>query len=189
MPKPPILPTIDCKSLFDQGADFETWMQNAENEGNVNALRHMKDDLVLDDEVADAVKAIGRPMHLIAIAEDWCPDVIRHVPVVEKMVDLNPNIRTRYIAREHSPEAFVRFLTVGGEAIPKFIFLSEDFVECGNWGPMQANLRELIARGKACGDVMAGRKKVMQEYQADSMCKTAAHEILHLVEIASCEEV
>lgn len=189
MPMPPILPTVDWKGLFDGGADFETWMKNGENEGNVNTLRDMKEDMVLDDEVVEAVKAIDRPMHIVAIAEDWCPDVIRHVPVVEKMAELNANIRTRYISRKQSPETFIRFLTVGGEAIPKFIFLSEDFVECGNWGPMQEGLRELIARGKACGDVMAARKKVFKEYQADSMCKTASREILHLVDIASSAEV
>ena len=90
----------------------------------------------------------------------------------------------RYISREQHPEVFVRFLTNGGEAIPKFIFLSDAFVECGNWGPMPGLQRELIARGKACGDVGAARKKVAAFYEADSNNRMVVSELVHLIDIA-----
>jgi hypothetical protein len=83
---------------------------------------------------------------------------------------------------------FARFLTNGGEAIPKFIFLSDRFVECGNWGPMPENCKELIARGKACGDVATARKKVSAFYEQGSACREVVSELLRLVDIASSRE-
>ena len=71
-----------------------------------------------------------------------------------------------------------RPLTNGGEAIPKFIFLSDQFVECGNWGPMPSADRVLIARGKACGDVGAARKKTAQSYQMDAGRRIVVEDLL-----------
>jgi hypothetical protein len=46
-----------------------------------------------------------------------------------------PNLHVRYITREQRKDVLVRFLTNGGDAIPGFTCLSDQFVECGNWGP------------------------------------------------------
>jgi hypothetical protein len=46
--------------------------------------------------------------------------------------------------------------------------------------------RELIARGKACGDVAAARKKVSARYEQDAERHEVVAELLRLVEIASC---
>jgi len=80
----------------------------------------------------------------------------------------------------------VRFLTNGGEAIPKFVFLNEAFVECGNWGPMPDACREVIARGKACGNIPAARRKVSAMYDADPNLRAVVTELLHLIDIAAC---
>jgi len=83
---------------------------------------------------------------------------------------------------------FARFLTNGGEAIPKFIFISEAWVECGNWGAMPEACRELIARGKACGDVASARRKVSALYEADPTRRLVVRELLHHVGVASAME-
>jgi hypothetical protein len=90
----------------------------------------------------------------------------------------------RFISRQQWPDVFARFLTNGGEAIPKFIFLSDAFVECGNWGPMPGPCRELVARGKACGNVAAARKKVSGFYEADGNRRMVVSELLELIDIA-----
>ena len=127
-------------------------------------------------------------MRVVAIAEDWCGDVVRHVPVLARLADAAPKLELRFITREQHPEVFVRFLSNGGEAIPKFIFLSEAWVECGNWGAMPDACRELIARGKACGDVGAARKKVSALYDADPGRRGVIEELLHAVDVASSRE-
>jgi hypothetical protein len=104
------------------------------------------------------------------------------------MAEAAPMLKVRIIARQQWPEVFVRFLTNGGEAIPKFIFLSDRFVECGHWGPMPEACRELIARGKACGDVAAARKKVAALYEADGNRREVVRELLRLVDVAAGRE-
>jgi hypothetical protein len=53
---------------------------------------------------------------------------------------------------------------------------------------MPVACRELIARGKACGDVAAARKKVSALYEVDSNRRQAVSELLQLIDIASSLE-
>lgn len=187
MPKPPILPTLDWRAIFESGKTYEDWLRSGENPENQQRMESARREQRLDPPWEAYLRALPKPVHVVAIAEDWCGDVVRHVPVLQRMADVGPNLRVRYISREQSPETFVRFLTNGGEAIPKFIFLSDQFVECGNWGPMPEACRELIARGKACGDVGAARQRVSALYQADADKCVVVAELLRLVDIAASE--
>lgn len=185
MPKPPILPTIDWKALFASGKDYAAWLEGGGSSENCARMEAQRKELTLDPQVIGFLAALPRKVHVIAIAEDWCGDVVLHTPVLQKLAEAAPNLKVRFISRELSPETFARFLTNGGEAIPKYIFLSDKFVECGNWGPMPEPCRELIARGKACGDLGAARKKVSTLYQMDSNRRMVIGELLRLIDIAS----
>lgn len=188
MPRPPVLPMIDWTTVFASGLDYRAWLDAAESAEQRDRIEANRLSLGLDPQVAGWLGALPLPVHVVAIAEDWCGDVVRHVPVLQRMVEAGPQVKVRYITRQQWPDVFARFLTNGGEAIPKFIFLNESFVECGNWGPMPEACRELIARGKACGDVPAARRKVSARYQADPELRTVVAELAHQVAIASCQE-
>ena len=185
MPRPPVLAAIDWAGLYASATEYDAWLDEGEKPENSERMEADRKAFALSPQVEAFLAALPRPVHVIAIAENWCGDVVRHVPVLQKMADASPNLKVRYIAREDRPDVFARFLTNGGEAIPKFIFLSDQFVECGNWGPMPEACRELIARGKACGDVGAARKKVSALYEADGERNVVVGELLHLVDIAS----
>ncbi|MFH0793396.1 MAG: thioredoxin family protein [bacterium] len=185
MPRPPILPTLDWKAIFERGKRYEQWIAQGENGENRKKMEGARWNFSIEPDVEGLLRSLPRPVHVAAIGEDWCGDVVRHVPVLQRMADAAPNLKVRYFSREDAREFFVRFLTNGGEAIPKFIFLSEKFIECGNWGPMPEKCREIIARGKACGGDEAARKKVSALYQADPTCREVVREILHLLDIAS----
>ena len=185
MPRPPILPAIDWKSVFCSGQDYHDWIATGDSPENRDKMETTRQTLVLDPHVAAYLAALPRPVNILAIAEDWCGDVVRHVPVLQLLAEAGSAITVHYISRMHNPEVFVRFLTNGGEAIPKFIFFNDHFVECGNWGPMPNRCREIIARGKACGDIAAARKKVHTYYEADANLRLVTGEILHLLDIAS----
>lgn len=185
MPRPIILPLINWQRVFDSGLSYAAWIAGAENQEHAQAMEDMRRSQPLNPHVMGLLGALARPVHVIAIAEDWCGDVVRHVPVLEALADAAPNLKTRYIARSQWPDVFARFLTNGGEAIPKFVFLSDAFVECGNWGPMPADCRELIARGKAAGDAGTARQKVSALYAADDLKRAVVNELLELIDIAS----
>lgn len=184
MPKPPLLPTLEWPAIFGSGRPFAGWIGDGEAEENRRRMAAAAEAQRLSAADEAVLRDLPRPLHVVAIAEDWCGDVVRHVPVLERMARATDRLRVRYIARADHPDLFARYLTNGGEAIPKFIFLSERFVECGNWGPMPAACRELIARGKACGDVPAARRLVAAAYAADPECREVVAELLHLVRIA-----
>ena len=186
MPMPPILPILDWKAIFDSGVPFEAWLDAASSDKNRQALEQGLTDLVLDPQVEATLSALPCPVYVVAIAEDWCGDVRRHVPVLQRLAQVAPNLEVRYITRAQHKDVLARFLTNGGEAIPKFVFLSDQFVECGNWGPMPSRDRITIARGKACGNVGAARKLVGQSYQADPDRKIVFRELMDLIEIAVC---
>ena len=188
MPRPATLPVLDWKAVFESGLDYAAWLAAAESAEQRDKLVAQHQTLSLEPAVAGYLAALPRPVHVVAIAEDWCGDVVRHAPVLQRMAEAGPQLKTRYISREQHPEVFIRFLTNGGEAIPKFIFLSDRFVECGSWGPMPEGCRELIARGKACGDVAAARKKISVRYEQDTRCREVVADLLKLVDIAVSRE-
>jgi hypothetical protein len=188
MPRPATLPLIDWKAVFESGLDYTAWLVAAESTEQRDKLEAQRQALTLDPTVAGFLATLPRKVHVVAIAEDWCGDVVRHVPVLQRMAEATPTLKVRYISREQRPDVFARFLTNGGEAIPKFIFLSDRFVECGHWGPMPEGCRELIARGKACGDVATARKKVATRYEADTARREVVTELMHLLDIAASRE-
>jgi hypothetical protein len=185
MPMPPILPTIDWPAVFNSGLEFDAWIARAENRQYAEAMVQAVDAAPLPPHVRAALAGLANDIHVVAIAEDWCGDVVRHVPALERLRRAATRLHVRYISRAQYPDVFVRFLTNGGEAIPKFIFLSAKFVECGNWGPMPASCRELIARGKASGDTAGARATVSQLYAADPDLKIVVRELMELIDIAA----
>ncbi|MCB0358864.1 MAG: thioredoxin family protein [Bdellovibrionales bacterium] len=185
MPRPPILPPIDWKALFGRGKTFAAWLAAAENDRHREEMATTARDLPVAARFLRFAEGIERPVHVVCFAEDWCGDVVRHVPVLERLCAAQPQLQTRYLSREDAPDTFARYLTNGGEAVPKFIFLSESFTECANWGPMPKRCRELIARGKSRGEVGHARKKVAALYEVDSSREEVLRELLFCLDIAA----
>ena len=187
MPRPPVLPTIDWPAVFSSGQTFADWLTGAESPDNAAKMLEESRSLELVEEAVEYLGELTRDVRVVAIAEDWCGDVLRHVPVLERIASLCNRLHVRYVTREQHPDVFARFLTNGGEAIPKFIFLNDQWVEFDNWGPMPCPYRRSIARGKACGDVPAARREVAQRYQDDPGRVFTFNELLDIIAIGSSE--
>ena len=185
MPRPPLLRVIDWEEVLRSGRDFDGWLEMADSDANHDAMVAALAALKLEADVASGLAGLKRQVNVVAIAEDWCGDVIRHVPALQAMAEASDKFHVRFVTREQYLDVFTRYLTNGGEAIPKFIFLSDKFVECGNWGPMPEACRKMIARGKGCGDVGAARKLVSAAYDADPGLKVVVRELFELAQTAS----
>ena len=187
MPRPPILKPVDYKAIFKSAATYRQWLGKTEDRKNVRKMEKLRKELALEAGVQARLESLTRTVNVLVFAEDWCGDVHRHVPVLEKMASCTKRLKTRYVTREEQPEAFKRFLTNGGEAIPKFVFLNHKFVECGNWGAMPEECKRLISRGKAAGNVAAARERIAGIYASDPNCELTVREVLELLDIATCE--
>ena len=185
MPRPPVLPVIDWPTIYTFAPGFVDWLDSAESDTQREAINDALTAQTLEPQEEATVQNLSRTVRVIAFAEDWCGDVVRHVPVLQALADVSGMVHVRYVAREQHPDIFARFLTNGGEAIPKFVFLSEAYVECGSWGPMPESCRQLIARGKACGDVAAARKLVAMRYEADPGKREVVRELIDLMQTAA----
>lgn len=189
MPRPAVLPTVSWDAILEKAMSYQEWLAAAEFAENAKSMEDTRKAITLTESDRTRLDSVGRVVHVLAFAEDWCGDVVRHVPVLEKIAEFSPKVVTRYLYRDQAPEVFIRFLTNGGEAVPKFVFLSEALVECGNWGPMPQEGRKLIAQGKACGDVSSARVLVHERYQADPQQREVVEELISLLELASSERV
>jgi len=185
MPRPPILPQLDWQNIFELGMEWENWLARGEEPDHQKSMRELYDMYPLSETVRGFLKGLPKAVHVAVFGEDWCPDVIRHAPVIQKMADQTEMVSVRYLFREDAPDAFVRFLTNGGEAIPKFIFLSDQWVETGNWGPMPYEAKKIIARGKACGDMKRAREITTEMYTQDPECQVVVQELMEQLDIAA----
>ncbi|MFP6617074.1 MAG: thioredoxin family protein [Candidatus Hydrogenedentota bacterium] len=208
MPVPTLLPNIEWQSVFESAWDYSAWRSKGQARVDSDFLATFPEDKIekvrefladnranmdetdasyqLDADTESCLAALGRTVNVLCIAEDWCPDVVRHVPILQKMADSSEKINVRYVMRSDQLEIFSRYLTAGGEAVPKFIFLSQEFVECGAWGPMPTACRRLIARGRACGDIAAARESVSALYKSDVDRHIVVEELMYEIDTASC---
>jgi hypothetical protein len=168
---------------------FSEWMEN--DFGKPENIQQIVDYAATGDLGSGPearLKALEGDVNILVFAECWCPDVVRHLPIVERFARLSDRVRTRYLYIGDRPDLFGRYLTTGGEAVPKMVLFNWDWVECGVWGPMPAAGRELIARGRASGNLKQARKQVQSLYDSDPHRRKAIAELLECVEIAAARE-
>lgn len=189
MPRPPVLEEIDWEREFAGGKAFSAWLPLGENPEFRERMAKDAVELAVPDGIAARTHRISRAVRVVVFAEGWCPDVVRHVPVLETLARSQDRITTSYLMRADAPDLFRRFLTFGGEAIPKMVFLSADWVECGVWGPMPEADKVWIARGRAAGDLGKARKEVSKSYENDPERLSVFEEIAACLEIAASEAV
>lgn len=185
MPQPPILPPINWPEVFNSGKTYADWLATPDDPSHVEKIMGFAARVRITELETAWLKALPREVHVLAIAETWCGDVMRHIPVLAALAERAPRLQLRCTSRAAHPDVFARFLTNGGEAIPKFVFLSDKFTECGNWGPMPEACRRLISRGKGLGDVGLARQRVSALYDADPNLREVTRELIDLIDIAS----
>ena len=66
-------------------------------------------------------QGIKKPIYVLAIGEDWCPDVYNNLPVMARIAALNPNIQLRIFPRDQHHDLMHRYLFRGqSQSIPAF---------------------------------------------------------------------
>lgn len=117
-------------------------------------------------EVSERLQsAIKSPMIWLTITEGWCGDASQIVTVIDKLAKSIPHVEHRIILRDDNPEIIDQFLTNGGRAIPKTIFLDAQTGEVlGHWGPRPIDAQAIIQAWKTeSANVTAEEKAAMFE--------------------------
>lgn len=179
---------LDLKGIWDGGLSWPQWLELSKDAAVREAMEKNFASVEIPAAVTAYLKGLTRPVHVLAIAEDWCGDVRKNVPVVARLCAENPEVlRLRFTDKESKPQLMVRYLTNGAEAIPVIVFFTDAFVEAGSWGPRPAECKRFMARGKAAGKIDGARAKISEFYGADKHQSTI-RELKELIEIASATE-
>ena len=189
MPRPPILAIPPWEEIFRAANTFESWLERGEKPDHQAVMRDDARNLPVPKVHADRLRACKRRVNVLVFAEDWCPDVVRHVPVLEALKREYPVIQSRYLLRADRPEIYERYLTFGGEGVPVFVFLSENWAECGFWGPMPEDCKRWIARGRASGEQYAARIRVFHLYLQDPDRTQVFEDFTRWIAAASSETI
>jgi hypothetical protein len=80
----------------------------------------------------DIVRRLGT-VKILAIGEDWCPDVHRGLPVVARIAEAS-GMELRFFPRDKNVDLIDLFLKEGKyQSIPVFAFFDGEFNHLGHW--------------------------------------------------------
>ncbi len=110
---------------------------------NIQRMERIYKTVVINDELADKVKAITEKQTWICITEGWCGDAAQSVPLFERLAALNDNITLKIVLRDENLDLMDRYLTNGGRAIPVVLAIQNE-KEIWKWGPRPASLQVIV---------------------------------------------
>lgn len=119
---------------YAQGFTYESYLAQM----GTNRERFQESDAAFQLSSADVhfFQDIGRrlgPLKVLAIAEDWSPDVHRYLPVMTKIAQAG-GMELRIFPRDKNHDIMNLYLNQGKfMSIPVFAFLGKDLQPLGHW--------------------------------------------------------
>jgi len=114
-------------------------------EMNLQRMNRILKTIDIDTELTDIIKKITKPIVFLVLAEAWCGDVAQNIPIVQKIVGLNPNWQMRLVWRDENLDLMNLYLTNGGISIPKVVLLdAQSFEELAVWGPRPEPAQQMV---------------------------------------------
>jgi hypothetical protein len=116
------------RERFEQGMTWDEYMGSIQKNQDLFKAKYEEVEISPDDRAF--FQGIKKRIHVLAIGEDWCPDVYNNLPVMARIAALNPNIQFRIFPRDQHHDLMHRYLFRGqSQSIPAFGFFDETFQE------------------------------------------------------------
>jgi len=123
-----------------------TWAQYQEHiKRNREKFEYNYAETVLTDDDAEAFRSLAArpdgPAKVLALGEDWCPDVFRGLPVMVRIAEA-AGMELRIFPRDDNLDIMNEFLNRGeSQSIPTFVFYTRDHRYIAHWieRPARAN--------------------------------------------------
>lgn len=97
----------------------------------------------IDPEDLDVFRSLNGPIHVLALAEDWCGDVVANLPVLGALARACGTLDVRVFLRDQNKDLMQRYLNQGKyESIPVFAFFDDAFDEIGVFIERPASVTE-----------------------------------------------
>ncbi len=139
---------MDMREIFESGLGWKAWLDHQSNTKERLEERFKSYSLIETD--IGYLQNLENEVHVLAIGESWCGDVVRQLPILAKMADRSQKIDLRIVGRDDWPDLMNRYLFNGAKVIPVFVFFSENFVEVGCWKgrPKQCRDQAMVRRNQ-----------------------------------------
>jgi len=123
------------REQFESGMTYDAY--KAQMTRNREQVEQNEKDLELKPEDVQALRNLPKPVNVMALAEDWCGDVVANLPVLGKLAQESGgklNVRIHLRDQEPGSQIMDQYLNKGEfKSIPTFVFLDGDFNELAVW--------------------------------------------------------
>ncbi|MDQ6694091.1 MAG: thioredoxin family protein [Chloroflexota bacterium] len=116
------------RERFSEGITIEEFIQGMGTKGEsfIEAYR----GFAITEKDTETLRGWVTPLRVLVLAEDWCGDVLRYVPILWKMSDAAGKWEVRVFYRDHNPDLAELWLKEGKyRAIPVIVFFDNQMNE------------------------------------------------------------
>jgi hypothetical protein len=132
--------TLD-RARWDKGITYDEF--KAAMTRNQERFAENESRVALDPETVRTFKSLPKPLRVLALAEDWCGDVVANLPILGRLAKEVPTLDVRIFYRDQNLDLMERWLNQGKyQSIPVFVFFDENFRELGHWIERPASVTE-----------------------------------------------
>jgi Thioredoxin len=123
------------REQFESGMTYDAY--KAQMTRNREQFEQNEKDVQLSPQDEQAFKSLAQPLNVVALAEDWCGDVIANLPILGRLEQASAGkLNVRILLRDQQPgeQVMDQHLNKGQfKSIPTLIFLDQSFNEQGVW--------------------------------------------------------
>ncbi len=123
------------REQFESGMTYDAY--KAQMTRNREQVEQNEKDLQLAPEDVQAFQSLPETINVMALAEDWCGDVVANLPVLGRLGQESAgklNVRIHLRDQQPGEQIMAQYLNKGQfKSIPTFVFLDRDFNELGVW--------------------------------------------------------
>lgn len=118
---------------------------------NMYRMNRLDKTTKINENIKNALATISsnEKYYWVVLTESWCGDAAQIVPVMNKIAEeAGEKLEIRFLMRDENPDLIDKFLTNGGRAIPKLIFVKEQEDKqlqlINSWGARPAEAQKLV---------------------------------------------
>ncbi len=133
------------RERFEQGITYQQFKDGMTR--NRERFEANERNLELSEADLAPFRKLPKPVNVLALAEDWCGDVIANLPILGRIAQEVDTLNLRVFLRDQNLDIMDQYLLRGQyRSIPTFVFFDEDFTELGRWIERPASVTELRAK-------------------------------------------
>ena len=136
---------------LESGMSWEQYLGHIKR--NVDKFQANYDATEVSEEDARALRSLvekeNGPAKVLALGEDWCPDVVRGLPVMARVAEA-AGMELRIFPRDDNLDIMNEFLNQGEhQSIPTFVFYTRDHRYIAHWIERPAKAEEELHQLRA----------------------------------------